>query len=112
MASRFMVLMRSSVYRVLKAAGRIGRSTNKPSKKGTGFHQPQKPHEHWHIDISYLNISGTFYYLCSVLDGYSRAIVHWALCESMTEAEIEVILQAAKEKHRELSVSLYDGARP
>ena len=32
----------SSVYRVLKAAGRIGRSTNKPSKKGTGFHQPHK----------------------------------------------------------------------
>jgi putative transposase len=42
----------TSVYRVLKAAGRIGRSANKPSKKGTGFHQPQKPHEHWHIDIS------------------------------------------------------------
>jgi len=42
----------SSVYRVLRAAGRIGRSTNKPSKKGTGFHQPKKPHEHWHIDIS------------------------------------------------------------
>ena len=25
---------------------------DKPSKKGTGFHQPQKPHEHWHIDIA------------------------------------------------------------
>src|ERR1700691_1962136 len=30
---------------------------------------------------------------CSVLDGYSRSIVHWDLRESMTEAEIEVILQ-------------------
>jgi transposase InsO family protein len=58
-----------------------------------------KAHEHWHIDVSYINISGTFYYLCSVLDGYSRAIVHWALRESMTEAEIEVILQAAKERY-------------
>ncbi len=69
----------SSVYRVLKAAGRIGRSTNKPSKKGTGFHQPQKPHEHWHIDISYINIHGTFYFLTTILDGYSRSIVHWEI---------------------------------
>jgi putative transposase len=89
----------SSVWRVLGQAGLLAKWKGKLSKKGTGFEQPLKPHEHWHIDVSYINISGTFYYLCSVLDGYSRAIVHWALRESMTEAEIEVILQAAKEKY-------------
>ena len=88
----------SSVYRVLKAAGRIGRSTNKPSKKGTGFHQPKKPHEHWHIDISYINIHGTFYYLTTILDGYSRYIVHWEIRRSMTEQDELVVLQRAKEK--------------
>ena len=88
----------SSVYRVLKAAGRIGRSTNKPSKKGTGFHQPTKPHEHWHIDISYINIHGTFYYLTTILDGYSRYIVHWEIRRSMTEQDELVILQRAREK--------------
>jgi putative transposase len=88
----------SSVYRVLKAAGRIGRSTNKPSKKGTGFHQPQKPHEHWHIDISYINIHGTFYYLTTILDGYSRYIVHWEIRRSMTEQDELTILQRAREK--------------
>jgi putative transposase len=88
----------SSVYRVLKEAGRIGRSTNKPSKKGTGFHQPQKPHEHWHIDISYLNIHGTFYYLTTILDGYCRYIVHWEIRRSMTEQDELVVLQRAKEK--------------
>ena len=31
-----------------------------------------------HIDVSYVNLSGTFYYLCSVLDGYSRFLVHWS----------------------------------
>ena len=55
----------SSVYRVLKAAGRIERFNGKPSRKGGGFQQPLLPHEHWHVDISYLNIGGTFYYLCS-----------------------------------------------
>jgi putative transposase len=88
----------SSVYRVLKNAGRIGRSTNKPSKKGTGFHQPQKPHEHWHIDISYLNIHGTFYYLTTLLDGYSRYVAHWEIRRSMTEQDQLTILQRAKEK--------------
>ena len=88
----------SSVYRVLKAAGRIGRSTNKPSKKGTGFHQPTKPHEHWHIDISYINIHGTFYYLTTILDGYSRYIVHWEIRRSMTEQDELVILQRAREQ--------------
>jgi transposase InsO family protein len=88
----------STVYRVLKAAGRIGRSTNKPSKKGTGFHQPKKPHEHWHIDISYINIHGTFYYLTTILDGYSRYIVHWEIRRSMTEQDELVVLQRAKEK--------------
>jgi putative transposase len=88
----------SSVYRVLKAAGRIGRSTNKPSKKGTGFQQPQKPHEHWHIDISYINIHGTFYYLTTILDGYSRYTVHWEIRRSMTEQDELTILQRAREK--------------
>ncbi len=89
----------SSVYRVLKAAGRIGRSTNKPSKKGTGFHQPEKSHEHWHLDISYVNLHGTFYYLTTVLDGYSRYIVHWEIRRSMTEQDELVVLQRAKEKY-------------
>jgi len=88
----------SSVYRVLKAAGRIGRSTNKPSKKGTGFHQPQKAHQHWHIDISYINIHGTFYYLTTILDGYSRYVVHWEIRRSMTEQDELVVLQRAREK--------------
>ncbi len=88
----------ASVYRVLKAADLIGRIKNKPSKKGTGFHQPSAAHRHWHIDISYINLAGTFYYMCSVLDGYSRFIVHWEIREQMTEADIEIILQRAKEK--------------
>ena len=88
----------SSVYRVLLNAGLLSRWNGTPSKKGDGFTQPLKPHEHWHIDISYINISGTFYYMCSVLDGFSRYIVHWDIRESMTEADIEIILQRAREK--------------
>jgi len=89
----------SSVYRVLKGAGLLDRNKWTPSKKGTGFVQPLKAHEHWHIDISYLNVAGTFYFLCSVLDGYSRAIVHWEIRETMKEPEVETIVQRALEKY-------------
>jgi transposase InsO family protein len=68
-----------------------------PSKKGTGFKQPLKAHEHWHIDVSFLNIAGTFYSLCSILDGYSRYVVHWEIRETMEEAHVETILQRARE---------------
>lgn len=89
----------SSVYRVLKAAGVMDRWNRKTSKKGTGFHQPTRPHEHWHVDVSYLNICGTFYFLCSILDGCSRSIVHWEIREQMQEIDVEVILQRAREKY-------------
>jgi putative transposase len=89
----------SSTYRVLKAAGLLEGWNAKPSKKGMGFVQPLLPHEHWHVDVSYINISGTFYYLCSALDGCSRSIVHWELREAMTEADVEIILQRGLEKY-------------
>lgn len=92
----------SSVYRVLKKAGLIGQRNVIPSKKGTGFVQPLEPHEHWHTDVSYINIHGTFYYLCGVLDGCSRYMVHWEIRESMTEQDVEIILQRAREKFPEV----------
>lgn len=91
----------TTVYRVLSSAGLLDRWNRNPSKKGTGFQQPLSVHEHWHIDIAYLNLCGTFYYLCSILDGKSRAIVHFEVREQMTERDVECILQFAREKHPE-----------
>ena len=59
----------STVWRVLGRAGLLQRFPRHPSKKGTGFEQPLTAHEHWHVDISYINIQATFYYLCAVIDG-------------------------------------------
>ena len=88
----------SSVYRVLSGAGLLDRHAPKPSTKGKGFVQPLRPHEHWHVDVSYINLAGTFDYLCSLLDGCSRFTVHWELRESMTEADVEQIVQRAREQ--------------
>lgn len=94
----------TSIYRVLKNAGVLDDRKLKPSKKGTGFEQPLKANEHWHTDVSYINISGTFYYLASVLDGFSRKVVSWEIRESMKEEELEVIIERAKEA--------FPGAKP
>jgi putative transposase len=94
----------ATTYRVLSRAGLLDRWNRRISKKGTGFVQPSEPHEHWHVDVSYLNLGGTFYYLCSVLDGASRAIAHWEIRESMKERDVECVLERAKE--------IYPDARP
>ena len=88
----------SSVYRVLHDAGLMKNRNSKSSLKGKGFQQPVRPHEHWHVDISYINIAGTFYCLCSLLDGCSRFIIHWEIRQTMTEVDVETIIQRAREQ--------------
>lgn len=94
----------STTYRVLSQARLLRRFNPGKSNKGNGFEQPLAPHEHWHIDISYLNICGTFFFICDIIDGASRFIVGWDIREHMTEADVEIILQKAHE--------LYPNATP
>jgi transposase InsO family protein len=89
----------STVYRTLKTAGRLDHRQFSPSQKGTGFVQPLAAHDHWHVDISYLNVAGTFYFLTSLLDGFSRYIVHWEIREKMEESDVETVVQRALEKY-------------
>jgi transposase InsO family protein len=91
----------ATVYRVLKQAGLSRNGNREKSRKGDGFDQPSAPHQHWHIDVSYVNVCGTFYYLCSVLDGCSRYLVHWEIREQMKEQDVELIMQRAAEKFPE-----------
>jgi putative transposase len=88
----------ATTYRVLRDAGALRSWNGTPSKKGQGFQQPLWPHEHWHIDIAHLRIAGTFFFLCTVLDGASRFIVHWELRAQMTEQDVELTIQRAREK--------------
>jgi len=88
----------ATTYRLLKNAGLLNRWA--PSKRDAkkGFDQPLAVHEHWHIDISYVNILGTMYFMTTVLDGRSRYIVHHELRTKMTEYDVEIVTQRAKEK--------------
>ncbi|MCZ7608645.1 MAG: IS3 family transposase [Ignavibacterium sp.] len=90
----------ATTYRILKAAGLLNRWNKvKSSSKGGGFNQPTAPHQHWHTDIKYVNYHGTFLFLISVIDGYSRYIVHHELRRSMQQFDVQLTLQRALEKY-------------
>ena len=81
----------SSVYRVLKAAGRLRPLDQQAVEERHGLPSAAAGRTSTGTSTSrYLNICGTFYYLCSILDGYSRYIVHWEIRETMTEADVEI----------------------
>ena len=87
------VVSPASVDRVSRAAGLRERHHVNPSLKGKNFQQPLRPHEHWHVDVSYLNVARTFFSLCGLLDDCNRFLVHGEVRETMTEAGVETILQ-------------------
>ncbi|HAY33604.1 MAG TPA: IS3 family transposase [Bacteroidetes bacterium] len=89
----------SEVYRVLKENDLLNKwNMTKKSSKGNGFEQPYGPHQHWHVDIKYVNFKGTFLFLISVIDGYSRYIVHHELRQNMQEYDVQLTIQKAIEK--------------
>jgi transposase InsO family protein len=52
--------------------------------------------EMWQTDFTYFKIPcWGWYYLSTVLDDYSRFIVHWQLCKSMQANDVEDTLNQA-----------------
>lgn len=90
----------STVYRILKSEGLLNRwSTRKTSSKGNGYIQPVRPHQEWHTDIKYVEFRGINLFFIGVLDGYSRYIIHFELRLNMSEYDVELSVQRAKEKN-------------
>ena len=67
-------------------------------EKAKGFHQPQRPHEHWHIVMAYRSTCGTFR-LCAILDAYSRYAVHQEIHKSITESDMETVAPRGQKLH-------------
>ena len=85
----------SSVYRVLSEAELLKRWASSPSRKGTGFVQPSRPHQHWHIDITYVRMASGFMYLTAIIDWYSRYVLAWQLSNSLDNHFCLVALEQA-----------------
>lgn len=87
----------SSVYRILDAADLLYR-WKRSASTGTAPPQPTRPHERWHTDLMYLRVADSWYFLVSVIDAYSRYLVHWELLRTMRASDVDLVIQAALER--------------
>ena len=87
----------SSVYRILSDADLLYR-WKRSRRSGEAPPKPTRPNERWHTDLMYLRIGDAWYLLVTVLDAYSRYVVHWELLTSMRAADVRRVIQQALEK--------------
>lgn len=87
----------SSAYRILKKHGLIQIPAFVANKARDKFQQPTcHINEMWQTDFTYLKVIGWgWYYLSTILDDYSRFIVSWDLCKTMTTDDVENTINAA-----------------
>ena len=88
----------STVYRLLKAQDLITSPAYILMRASDQFQHPSKAvNELWQTDFTYFKIIGWgWYYLSSVLDDYSRFIVAWRLCTSMSALDVSNTLDDAR----------------
>ena len=85
----------SSVYRILREYNLLVRRKPKPKREYWDAHRALTgPDQIWQTDLMVIQHKGRDYYLLSYMDVYSRYIVYYNLCTSMTGDSIR---QATKE---------------
>lgn len=95
-------LSESSVYRILKQRGLIPAPNHILIAASNEFKdKTQFVHQMWQTDFTYFKIIGWgWYYLSTVLDDYSRYIIHWELCDSMRAEDVKRTVNTAIAKAR------------
>ena len=87
----------SSVYRILKNRGLITAPSHILLSAANEFKDKTNfVHEMWQTDFTYFKIIGWgWYYLSTVIDDFSRYIVHWELCKNMKVNDVKSTIDKA-----------------
>ena len=87
----------ASVYRILKAEGLVTSPAFIVMKAADRFANPTTAiNQLWQTDFTYLKVTGWgWFYLSTVLDDFSRYIVAWKLCTTMSAADVTATLELA-----------------
>jgi transposase InsO family protein len=87
----------ASVYRLLKAHDLITSPAFILMQAADHFAQPTTaPNQLWQTDFTYLRVIGWgWFYLSTVLDDFSRYILAWKLCSTMTATDVAATLDLA-----------------
>lgn len=90
----------SSVYRILKSYDLItSPAFELVSAKDEFEHKTKRINEMWQTDFTQFKvIDWGYYYLCTVLDDYSRYILAWRLAPTMGSSDVEETLNLAMAK--------------
>ena len=99
----------SSVYRILKAVNLITSPNHILVKAANEFKdKTTRIHQMWQTDFTYFKVEGWgWFYLSSIMDDYSRFIIHHELCTTMKTPDVERNVEAALVK-----TGLPEGRRP
>lgn len=87
----------ASVYRLLKAHDLITSPAFIVVKASDEFHtKTTAPNQLWQTDFTYLKVIGWgWFYLSTILDDFSRYIIAWKLCTTMTAGDVTSTLEKA-----------------
>ena len=87
----------ATVYRILKAHDLVTSPAWIVLKAADTFDQPTTAiNQLWQTDFTYLKVTGWgWYYLSTVMDDYSRYILAWRLCQTMSTREVTATLKMA-----------------
>jgi putative transposase len=90
----------SSVYRILKGYDLVTSPVFELVSAKDAFDQPTKRvNEMWQTDFTQFKVMDWgYYYLCTVLDDYSRYILAWRLASTMGSTDVEETLNIAVAK--------------
>ncbi len=103
----------SSVYRILKAKNLVTSPVYTVIAAKDKFEHPTtRINQLWQTDFTYLKvICWGWYYLLTVLDDYSRYIITWRLCKTMTAEDVKERLDIAIAKTGVTHVHVYQRPR-
>jgi putative transposase len=91
----------STEYRILDKHDLLHRCKRPEPGQGKRVPEATYPNDVWHIDLMYLWVGGRWYFLVTLLDSYSRYIVHWELALTMRADEVaEITARALEQVHR------------
>lgn len=87
----------STVYRILKAHDLVTSPVYTVISALDKFPHPTKaPNELWQTDFTWFKVvHWGWYYLCTILDDYSRYILAWQLCTGMSSEKVKQTIEKA-----------------
>ena len=93
----------STVYRILRREWLVKRAEMGRAAGKEYHHKTTGPHQMWATDASYFRVVGWgYYYLVTVMDGYSRFILAHRLQRDMSSDSLIEVLQEAVETNGKL----------